>query len=90
METSIQQETGIVKWFNANKGYGFITPDDADATQGQDVFVHHTGIEGEGYRNLYGGEPVCFELVDFGKGPQAQKVQRVNARVVMSDEHITR
>ncbi|KAA3662835.1 MAG: cold shock domain-containing protein [Chloroflexi bacterium] len=65
------KSTGIVKWFSRLKGYGFINPDDnAD----QEVFVHYSAIEGEGYRNLYEGDRVEFELVDQGKGPQAQKV----------------
>jgi len=62
--------TGVVKWFSRLKGYGFINPDDG----GQEVFVHYSAIDGEGYRNLYEGDHVEFEMVDKGRGPQAQKV----------------
>lgn len=64
------KQTGVVKWFSRLKGYGFINPDDG----GQEVFVHYSAISGEGYRNLYEGDRVEFELVDKGKGPQAQLV----------------
>ncbi|PIE80424.1 MAG: hypothetical protein CSA11_08110 [Chloroflexi bacterium] len=62
--------TGVVKWFSRLKGYGFIDPDDGE----QEVFVHYSAIDGEGYRNLYEGDRVEYELVDLGKGPQAQNV----------------
>jgi len=65
------KSTGIVKWFSRLKGYGFINPDE-DVEQ--EVFVHYSAIEGDGYRNLYEGDRVEFELVDRGKGPQAQNV----------------
>ncbi len=64
-----ERQTGTVKWFNATKGYGFITPDG-----GSDVFVHYSGIRGEGYRSLEEGQRVEFEVVDTPKGPQAQEV----------------
>ena len=64
---------GIVKWFSRLKGYGFINPDGG----GDEVFVHYSAIEGEGYRNLYEGDRVDFDLIDRGKGPQAKDV---NAR----------
>ncbi len=64
-----ERQTGTVKWFNATKGYGFITPD-----EGQDVFVHYSGIRGTGYRSLEEGQRVEFEVVDTPKGPQAQDV----------------
>lgn len=64
------KSTGIVKWFSRLKGYGFINPDDSE----QEVFVHYTAIDGEGYRNLYEGDKVEFDLVDRGRGPQAQNV----------------
>ncbi len=67
---TMEKRTGIVKWFSRLKGYGFINPDDG----GQEVFVHYSAIEGEGYRNLYEGDRVEFDLVDQGKGPQAQNV----------------
>lgn len=62
--------TGVVKWFSRLKGYGFINPDDGS----QEVFVHYSAIDGEGYRNLYEGDRVEYELIDRGRGPQAQKV----------------
>jgi CspA family cold shock protein len=66
----MNRKHGVVKWFSRLKGYGFITPD-----QGQDeVFVHYTAIEGEGYRNLYEGDRVEYVEVDLGKGPQARNV----------------
>lgn len=64
-------KTGVVKWFSRLKGYGFIQPDDG----GAEVFVHYSAIEGDGYRNLYEGDKVTFEVVDQGKGPQARHVQ---------------
>ena len=64
------KDTGIVKWFSRLKGYGFINPDDGE----QEVFVHYSAIEGEGYRNLFEGDQVEFDLVDQGKGPQAKNV----------------
>ncbi len=63
---------GVVKWFNRLKGYGFINPEHA----GQEVFVHYSAIEGDGYRNLYEGDPVQYDEVDHGRGPQAQNVHR--------------
>jgi cold shock protein len=62
--------SGIVKWFSRLKGYGFIQPDDGD----QEVFVHYSSIDGDGYRNLYEGDKVEYELTDQGKGPQAKNV----------------
>jgi CspA family cold shock protein len=64
------RKTGVVKWFSRLKGYGFISPDDGD----REVFVHYSAIQGEGYRNLYEGDRVEYDLVDQGKGPQAQNV----------------
>ena len=64
---------GTVKWFNATKGYGFLTPDDGSA----DVFVHFSAIDGSGYRELYEGERVEFEQTQGQKGPQATKVRRL-------------
>ena len=66
----MSKSKGNVKWFSRLKGYGFINPEDG----GQEVFVHYTAIEGEGYRNLYEGDTVEYELVDRGRGPQAQNV----------------
>ncbi len=70
--------TGTVKWFSRLKGYGFIRPDDG----GQEVFVHYSAIDGEGYRNLYEGDRVEFVLVDMGKGPQARHVVPRHAPVL--------
>ncbi len=61
---------GTVKWFNAEKGYGFITPDEG----GGDVFVHHTAINTTGYRTLEEGQKVSFEIEQSDKGPQATGV----------------
>ena len=62
--------TGTVKWFNDAKGYGFITPDGG----GDDLFVHHTGISGSGYKSLAEGAKVEFESTQGPKGPQATNV----------------
>jgi len=63
---------GKVKWFNAEKGYGFITGDD-----GKDVFVHFSAIQGEGYKTLDEGQPVQFELTQGQKGPAAANVSKL-------------
>ena len=63
--------SGKVKWFDNKRGFGFIV-----LAEGKDVFVHHTNILGEGYKTLQEGEGVSFDLVDSGKGPKAEKVQR--------------
>lgn len=62
---------GTVKWFSRIKGYGFIAPDD----QEKEIFVHYSGIEGEGYRNLEKGQRVSFLMEDTAKGPQAVAVR---------------
>jgi CspA family cold shock protein len=67
--------TGTVKWFNDAKGYGFIAPDDGD----QDVFVHHSGIAGEGFKSLTEGSKVEFEVREGQKGPEASNVTPVGA-----------
>ncbi len=64
-------EKGTVKWFNDSKGFGFISRDN-----GPDVFVHHTAIQGEGFRSLTEGDNVTFELVKGPKGFQAANVRR--------------
>lgn len=61
---------GTVKWFNADKGYGFISVDDGD-----DVFVHFSAIQGRGYRTLDEDQRVEFEIVQGPKGPQAENVR---------------
>lgn len=68
----MSRQNGIVKWFNRLKGFGFIEPE----AGGADVFVHYSQIEGEGYRNLFEGDAVSFDLIDAGKGPQARNVKR--------------
>jgi CspA family cold shock protein len=67
-----ERETGTVKWFNATKGYGFITRD-----TGGDVFVHYSAIQTQGYRSLEEGQRVQFEIVEGKKGLQAQDVNVV-------------
>lgn len=66
--------TGIVKWFNAEKGYGFITVTSEDAN-GQDVFVHYRSIEMKGFRTLEEGQSVEFDITAGEKGPQAEHVR---------------
>jgi CspA family cold shock protein len=63
--------TGTVKWFNAEKGFGFIAQDDG----GADVFVHFSAITGDGYRELREGQKVDYEVTQGQKGPQAQNVR---------------
>jgi CspA family cold shock protein len=63
--------TGVVKWFNSEKGYGFITQDDG----GPDVFVHFSAIAGTGYRNLEENQKVEFDVTTGQKGPQAENVR---------------
>lgn len=65
--------TGRVKWFSDSKGYGFIERDDGD-----DVFVHHSSIEGSGYRTLSEGERVEFEIMEEDKGPKAHNLVRLD------------
>ena len=63
--------TGKVKFFNNEKGYGFITSDD-----GKDIFVHYTGIQSDGFKSLEDGEAVTFDVIDGDKGPQAVNVEK--------------
>jgi CspA family cold shock protein len=63
--------TGTVKWFNAEKGFGFIVPDDGS----QDLFAHYSAIESSGYRTLEEGQKVEFEVTQGPKGPQAASIK---------------
>jgi CspA family cold shock protein len=64
---------GTIKWFNDEKGYGFISPDDG----GDDLFVHHTGISGSGFKSLEEGQKVSYEATQGKKGMQAENVTPV-------------
>ncbi|HHT89334.1 MAG: cold shock domain-containing protein [Bacillota bacterium] len=64
--------TGRVKWFNAEKGFGFIEREDGD-----DVFVHFSAIQGTGFKSLNEGDEVSFDIVDGDRGPQASNVVRL-------------
>lgn len=63
---------GKVKWFNASKGYGFITPE-----EGSDIFVHYSAISGDGYKSLDEGQAVQFDVVSGPKGQQAVNVSKI-------------
>ena len=69
----MSQSTGTVKWFNEEKGYGFLTQENG----GKDVFVHFRAIAGEGFRTLKEGQPVSFEIEEGQKGPQAANVTAI-------------
>jgi len=62
--------TGKVKWFDTTKGFGFITPDDGS----KDVFAHHTGIAGDGYKSLNEDQAVTYDVTEGAKGPQASNI----------------
>jgi CspA family cold shock protein len=74
IEEEIQRNmaTGKVKWFNAEKGYGFITTD-----EGKDVFVHYSAIQGDGFKTLDEGQAVEFDITDSNRGPQASNVVKL-------------
>ncbi|MCD7033441.1 cold-shock protein CspD [Metabacillus sp. GX 13764] len=65
-------QNGKVKWFNNEKGFGFI-----EVEGGEDVFVHFTAIEGEGFKSLEEGQEVSFEIVEGNRGPQASNVVKI-------------
>lgn len=69
-----EEKQGMVKWFNDKKGYGFIIRE-----EDQDVFVHHSAIQMDGFRTLHQGEEVSYELFMSPKGPQARKVMRLES-----------
>lgn len=71
MAATDEMETGIVKWFHRLKGHGFIVAD----KDGVELFVHYSGIEGEGFKNLYENQEVTFTRHGVGKGPQARDVK---------------
>jgi CspA family cold shock protein len=76
---------GTVKWFNAERGYGFITPDGADPDDRRaSVFVHYTGIEGTGYRTLRDGDVVEYETETDGRG----RTHAVNVRVLRESARV--
>ncbi|MET0207298.1 MAG: cold-shock protein [Thermoleophilaceae bacterium] len=66
--------TGTVKWFSDEKGFGFVTPDDP----GKDLFVHHSAIEGDGFKSLAEGAKVSFEAQSDAKGPRAVNVRALS------------
>jgi CspA family cold shock protein len=66
--------TGRVKWFNDSKGFGFITPEDGQ----KDCFVHHSAIQGNGFKSLAEGDRVEFEIVQGKKGPAAENVVKIS------------
>ena len=66
--------TGVVKWFSAEKGFGFVTPDDGSA----DVFVHFSAIQGDGYKSLDEGQKVEFDVTAGQKGPQAANLRTIS------------
>jgi len=63
---------GTVKWFNAEKGYGFITDEN-----GKDIFAHYSAIQGDGYKSLENGQAVSFDVIEGERGPQAANIVRL-------------
>ena len=74
-------EQGTVKWFNAEKGFGFISRED-----GSDVFVHFSAIQGDGFKTLEEGQAVTFDVEDSDRGPQAVNVEKTNKN---NPKHLT-
>jgi CspA family cold shock protein len=72
--------SGVVKWFDSKKGFGFID----GGKDGKDVFVHYTSIEGEGFRSLKDGDVVEYDIVDSERGPQARNVRRTDTKAALS------
>ena len=70
----MERASGTVKWFSQEKGFGFVTRDD-----GTDIFVHHSGISGRGFKTLEQGEPVEFDVIEEPKGLKAANLVRLNA-----------
>jgi CspA family cold shock protein len=68
---AVRMAEGTVKWFNADRGFGFIVPDDG----GKDIFVHHSNVVGEGYKELNEGDKVSFDPAEGRKGPEATNVK---------------
>lgn len=66
-------KTGVVKWFNSNKGFGFLV----DSTTQKDIFVHYSAIMSEGFKDLAEGQEVTFDVLETERGPQASNVQVV-------------
>ena len=73
MKEKVNVATGTVKWFNADKGFGFITPDDG----GADVFAHFSAISASGFRSLEENQRVEFEVAQGRKGPQAENIRQI-------------
>ena len=69
------RSTGTVKWFNDSKGFGFITPENGE----KDLFVHHSGIQAEGFKSLAEGDRVEFDVVQGQKGPAAEGVTKIDS-----------